>query len=241
MAFDQISTSVSIISSGLKSYQAISLTNFVTSAESIIASGSAVEIANAFFLADGNITPNASSWTAIGTGNAAFLTLLASGSAGSQVLSAAYSATSPVWHTQHQGWYLSAASLVRYVAAVHKTGTSSYEWAHILPTRQEEPARKKMDIGDWNMNADLRITVPHGIPSGKTKILDVAVMIRRDADDFIIPLLGWNTTTGTGSGNIAFMDDADINFDRGSSGIFHNVDFDLTSFNRGWILISYAL
>ncbi len=142
MSFSQIATSVSILSSGLKSYQAISLTNFVTSAASLIASGSAIEIANAFFLADSNITPNATSWTLVGTGNTAYIILTPSGSAGSQVLSAAYTATAPVWSLSKGAWYGSAASLTRYVAGVTKTSPTQYDDAFILPGVQERTVDK---------------------------------------------------------------------------------------------------
>ncbi len=137
MSFSQISTSVSIISSGLKGYQAISLTQFVTSAQSLIASGSAIEIANAFFLANGNITPNASSWTAVTTANTAYISLLPAGSAGVQTLSAWYSDTAPTWVTSKAGWYASAGSLTRYVGGVTKTSPTQYDDAFILPAFQE--------------------------------------------------------------------------------------------------------
>ena len=59
MAGAQISTSVSIINS-LLGFQAISLTNMDTSAQSLIAAGSKVEIGSAFFTFGGNETPQAS-------------------------------------------------------------------------------------------------------------------------------------------------------------------------------------
>lgn len=121
----QISTSVTIINSGLKGFIALSLTNFTSTAVSAIASGSAVEVAGAFFLADGDITINASSWTAITTASTAYLALTPSGSAGSQTIAAAWTATAPVWSTSKQGWYATAASSVRVVASAYKDGPTT--------------------------------------------------------------------------------------------------------------------
>ena len=108
MAGSQISTSVTIINS-LLGYQAVSLTNMTTSAESLIAAGSKVEIASAFFTFSGDETPNASSWTACGAGNTCYITVIPAGTAGSQTVTAEYTDTAPIWSTSKQGWYASAA------------------------------------------------------------------------------------------------------------------------------------
>ena len=97
----QISTSVSIISS-LLGFQALSLSNMNTSAATVITAGSKVEIKSAFFNFSTDLTPNASSWTAIATANTAYLTLLPSGTAGSQIVSASWSVTAPVWSDSAQ-------------------------------------------------------------------------------------------------------------------------------------------
>ena len=157
MANAQISTSLTIVSS-LLGFQAISLTEFATSAQSLIAAGSKIEIGGAYFTFSGNETPNASSWTAIGTGNVAYITLTPSGSAGSQVLTAAYSGTAPVWSTSKQGWYTTAASIVRYVGGVYKGGATSYCQAFLLDRRQQQSSvnvRESVviDIGAWDMTA----------------------------------------------------------------------------------------
>jgi len=112
MAGSQISTGVTIINS-LKGYQAVSLTNFTTSAAPAIASGSVVEISGAFFTWSSDETP--SGWSAISTGATAYITLTPAGTAGSQTVSAAYTSTAPVWRDDNQGWYASAGSTIRYV------------------------------------------------------------------------------------------------------------------------------
>lgn len=135
MAGTQIATSVTILNS-LLGFQAISLTNFVTSAQSLIALGSKVEIGSAWFNFTSDTTPGAASWTAVGTGNVAYITCLPAGSAGAQTLTVDYSDTAPVWSDSKQGWYLSAGSIMRYVAGVTKTSAAQYDDAFILGNAQ---------------------------------------------------------------------------------------------------------
>ena len=151
MAGSQIGTSVTIISS-LLGYQAISLTNFATSAQSLIAAGSKVEIAGAFFNFPGNETPNASSWTAVGTGNTAYIAVIPAGTAGTQTVTAEYSDTAPTWITSKQGWYASAASLTRYVAGVTKTSPTQYDDAFIVHGEQELSAVNRWFPQDITIN-----------------------------------------------------------------------------------------
>ena len=120
MAGSQIATSVTRLESML-GFQALSLTEFATSALSAIAAGSKVEIAGAMFTFATDETINASSWTAITTATSPYIALTPSGSAGTQIVSAAYTATAPVWSTSKQGWYASAASSTRIIASVYKT------------------------------------------------------------------------------------------------------------------------
>jgi len=123
MAGSQIPTSVTIIDN-LKGYQALSLTEYTTSAAADIAAGSIVEIAGAFFTFVADETPTG--WSAISTGSTAYIALTPSGTAGSQIVSSGYVSTAPTWRDDHQGWYASAGSTVRVVARVFKAGATSY-------------------------------------------------------------------------------------------------------------------
>jgi hypothetical protein len=125
MSAIQISTSVTIINS-LLGINALSLTNFTTSAASSIAAGSKIEIASAFFNFSSDTLPNASSWTAITTATTAYLGLTPSGTAGSQIISASWLSYAPTWSTSKQGWYSSTASNIRVVASAYKAGPTSY-------------------------------------------------------------------------------------------------------------------
>ena len=149
MPFSQIPTAVTILNSGLIGYCGVSLTNYSTSALSAIASGSAIEIAGAFFKADADITINATSWTAITTATTAYVTLTPSGTAGSQILTAEYSATAPTWSTSKQGWYASAASSVRYVAQVYKVSSTQQSYKANLLSYSEYISQYGVGVGDY--------------------------------------------------------------------------------------------
>lgn len=135
MAYDQVSTSVTIISSCLIGYFGISLTDYSTSALSNIASGSSIEVAGAFFKADSDIIINASSWTAITTATTAYLALTPSGTAGSQILSAAWIDTIPEWSTSKHGWYTSTGSNIRVVATAYKTSDTQQDHKVMMENR----------------------------------------------------------------------------------------------------------
>ena len=240
MSFSQIATSVSILSSGLKSYQAISLTNFVTSAESIIAAGSAIEVANAFFLADGNITPNASSWTAVGTGNTAYLTVLPSGSAGVQILSAAYTVTAPVWSLSKGAWYASAGSLTRYIGGVYKTSATQYDRAFLLNAEQNNAAYSlrpiPIEIGTWDMTATAgSVVVAHGVDLNAIRTVDV--VIRHDAAESTRPL-NYSPGSAAVSGYFA-LGLTNITLFRVAGRSFDNSGYNSMGDdgNRGWITV----
>lgn len=131
MAGSQIPTSVTILNS-LHGFQAISLTEYTTSAACSIAAGSVCEIAGAFFTFVADEAINASSWTSIVTGTTAYITLTPSGTAGSQIVDVAYTSTAPTWRDDLQGWYASAASNVRVIGSVYKAEATNYSNKYIF-------------------------------------------------------------------------------------------------------------
>jgi hypothetical protein len=164
MAGSQIATSVTILNS-LKGFQAISLTEYNTSAAASIAAGSVVEIAGAYFTFLTDEAINAASWTAIVTGTTAYITLTASGAPPAQIVDVAYTATAPVWRDDLQGWYASAASNVRVIGSVYKAEATSYTEKYIFPANEQKgfnplvyPHGKKLFISagtfivPWDVN-----------------------------------------------------------------------------------------
>jgi len=127
MSGSQVATSSSELQYAIYGFNAISLTNWTTSAASVIAAGSQVEVAGAFFTYSGNDTNDATSFSAITTGATAYLQLVPSGTAGSQIVTSSWTSTAPTWRTDKNGWYASAGSNIRAVAGCVKTGASSYE------------------------------------------------------------------------------------------------------------------
>ena len=121
----QITTSVTIINSGLKGYQALTLTNYTGSAVSAIAAGSSVEIAGAFFLFSSE--ESVTGLSAIATAATAYVALMPSGTAGSQIVSASWTATAPTWSESKQGWYTSTDSVIRVIGGGVKTGAAAME------------------------------------------------------------------------------------------------------------------
>ena len=253
MSGQQIATSVTILNS-LSGYQALSLTNFITSAQSLVAQGSKVEIAGAFYRFPSNDTPSASSWTAVGTGNVAYIVVTPSGSAGVQILTTEYSDAAPIWSTTKQGWYASAGSLTRYIGGVTKGSATQYDDAFILYGEQEAtPGNltitgviimngvglkyKVVDIGDWDMNFDAAVVIAHGL-GDKDVIRSVSVLIKNDADNSVYSLF---TNTETVSGSIGFIDDTEIQLERTAAGFFDDAAFETPpGGKRGWVTIWYS-
>jgi hypothetical protein len=119
---------------------------------------------------------------------------------------------------------------------------------------------KVLEIGDWDMDTLTLCDVAHGI-SDYTKIRKVEAIIRNDANTELTPLIymvhGLGTPTSFGGlirsitginirlerisnthAALLFPDPSIFGIDPGT-GLFDNTDYDSTSFNRGWITITY--
>lgn len=131
----QIATSSSQLTYAIQGYNGINLTNWTTSAASVIAAGSGVEVAGAFFRFSSDDTNDATSFSAIATNATAYLQLVPSGTAGSQIVTSSWASTAPTFRADLGGWYASAASSTRYVAGCVKTGATSYELKFIITPR----------------------------------------------------------------------------------------------------------
>ena len=238
MANKQIPTAVTILSS-LNGWEAISLTNFVTSAQSLVAAGSKIELGGAFFGFTSDETPSASSWTAVGTGNTAYLVVTPSGAPGSQVLSLAYSAAVPVWHLSKSAWYASAASISRYIGGVYKTSATQYDRAFLLNAEQNNAAHSlrpiSIKIGTWDMDTDAAAVVAHGVDLNAIRTVDV--VIRHDAAAASKPLVH---SPGSAAVSGHFQWDAtNITMTRVAGRAFDNSGYSSMGDdgNRGWITL----
>jgi hypothetical protein len=260
----QITTSVTVINSGLKGYQAISLTNFTASGLSAIAAGSTVEIAGAFFAF--NVQESITAFSTITTATTGYIALTPSGTAGSQIVDAAWTATAPTWSESKQGWYASAASSVRVIGGGLKTSGTAMEPKWMLtPAVQNMRADggldvpgdldvggdisaagwvetgagrtiavSVVDIGDWNMDATASVNVAHGLTF--SSIIGAQVWVRTDTNATKFPLDFAQAGDPNGFVSISATT---VDLTRIESGIFDSASYDSTSFNRGWIILWY--
>ena len=91
--------------------------------------------------------------------------------------------------------------------------------------------RKIVNIGDWNMDSTQQVAVAHGIADFK-KIRGVEIVIRNDADDVY-----YSSQVNVYND---YINATNIGLQRVVSGTFDAATFDSTSYNRGWIVISYV-
>jgi hypothetical protein len=106
---------------------------------------------------------------------------------------------------------------------------------------------KVIQIGDWNMSSSSSVSVAHGI-ADYTKIRSVSIMVRDDSG--VMYPLALFTKNGL-TGGYYWFDSTTVILQRidssnatemfGADGLpaFTNTNFDATSYNRGWITITY--
>jgi len=237
MAITQIPTSVTIISSGLKGYLAVSLTNWATSGLSAIAAGSALEICNAFFITGSETAINASSWTAITTAGTAYLELTPAGTAGVQTVTARWSATDPTWSEAKQGWYHSSASVIRTIASTYKVSNTQQGTKTLYTNGRNRIFNKKYAIPAWNMDT----TIGQGFIAQieNSKILSWNGWIRNDGNTYYYPV---DYATSSGLSDIKSYLDTSLNqiaYTRRTGGYFDGADFDSVAFDRGITVVIY--
>jgi hypothetical protein len=98
--------------------------------------------------------------------------------------------------------------------------------------------RKLIDIGDWNMDSTGTLNVAHGLTY--TKIRGVFGVIRDDAGTNYYPLTTGYDIASSMDASIYAFDTTNIKLTRKASGFFDSVNFDSTSYNRGWITVEYV-
>jgi hypothetical protein len=128
MAGSQISTAETVVDT-LKGFQAISLTNFDTSAATAIAAGSITEIDGTIFSFTSDETPTG--WSSIATGETAYIYITDDGEP-------RYTSTEPLWNDQAQGWYRWSGffNSSRVIASVTKTSATQYDDKKLMIMKQ---------------------------------------------------------------------------------------------------------
>jgi hypothetical protein len=97
---------------------------------------------------------------------------------------------------------------------------------------------KIIDIGDWDMDATATVNIAHGLTMTNIRVMEA--FIQSDGSAGVYPLNRvLNPTTPTLQGSVSVADSTNITLHRTTGGIFDSINFDATSFNRGWITIIY--
>ena len=242
-----------------RGFMAVSLTNFATTAASLIGTGSIFELAGSIY----SCTETAIS-LATGTASAAVAVYyVAIPSAGGTVCTFVMDDTAPTWVDAKQGFYASAASTSRYLGGSYIGTAATYydKWLYgflgdstikifsgnraeytggirtIYDKDQPFLIKKVIEIGDWDMVATPSPTVAHGLT--RTKIRGMFGIIRDDADanSYIFGV----AQAGGAEVNvwIHVIGNTNITVSRRTGSPFDSTDFNSTSYNRGWIIIEY--
>jgi hypothetical protein len=98
---------------------------------------------------------------------------------------------------------------------------------------------KIIDIGDWNMDTTDTVLITHGMTLAKIRA--VSATIRNDADTSYQPCTtGRVATVNEIECYIHTISSTTISLSRRGTGVFDSTDYDSTSYNRGWITITYV-
>jgi len=126
---------------------------------------------------------------------------------------------------------------------------SSYALANTVPVRDStgDIARtdgsslihtKIVNIGDWNMDTTSFVTIDIGI--NILKIRDISIMIRRDGDSYFSDLIVAPTGIVTGYWYMVNGTPTTVVLNRVAATMYDSVNYASTSFNRGWITVTYV-
>ena len=97
---------------------------------------------------------------------------------------------------------------------------------------------KVIDIGDWDMDATTGVDVAHGLTLAN--IRHISAMIRQDDDAIYWNLdRGLNVADMSQQGQVVAVASTNVSLWRLTSGVFDSTTYDSTSYNRGWIVITY--
>lgn len=244
MALDQVTVYADQIAAQRIGYQAVSLTNFDNDSEPQLAAGSVVEIGGALF--EAAALESISGWAGISNDSDVYIKLTVSGS----TATAAFTTDPPTWSTSKQGWYDGDD---RYIGGLYKDGSGNYAIKWLYPADPGDPLNQEMiregqtrpllekvlEIGDWDMDATENVG-PFAAQIPRTNTQFISVTIRADNSD----LYDFKAPYATGDFDIGgywIWSDGfgGLKLYRVNGGRFDSVNFDSTSFNRGWVYIKY--
>ncbi len=223
-----------------RGFSRISLTNFATTAASVIGTGSVFELAGSIY----NNTTETSITLATGTASASVAVyIMAIPAAGGTTCTFQLDSTAPTWIDAKQGFYASAASTTRALGgmAIGTAATYFNKWLY-SPEDGSRPIKTIIiEIGDWNMQGTTAVTVVHNLALSNMRAVNV--LVRLDGDGDRVPLTfstGGDPSAGTIGGRFS-VTTAGVACYRFADGFFNGPAFNSTSYNRGWIVIEYEV
>lgn len=148
-----------------------------------------------------------------------------------------FTSVAPSWNDALQGWY-ETGETDRYFFRMYKdSGGTLYGGKGAL--RHKSLGQEfTMEIGDWNMDTTINVEVPHGIDH--TKIRGISVLIRGDAGSALEDGRYLLNRADGDRFSAYSQNSANIILERVNAGFFDGINFNDTSFNRGWITIQYT-
>ncbi len=249
MAITQLNTAdydyammLNVINKSYKGKADITLSAYDTTAASDVKVGSVFEDNGAIFIVDtADITPTGYAGMTNSTTFYLYLDV-------DPTPTFIYSNTVPVWNDALQGHY--NGNDRAFFSMYKDSGGTLYERKCLLLTQnnlqigggiQTDNAllkTKVIEIGDWDMSAATGSAskfVAHGFAGTDWKVIrSVNVIIRNDGD----------TTYSVGQGflnglTVLQFGTTNISISRLTGGFFDGVNYNLTSYNRGWVTVIY--
>lgn len=95
---------------------------------------------------------------------------------------------------------------------------------------------KVLNIGDWNMDTTVYVDISHGLTLSNIRCINVIIRNDDDTKYYDFPI---NSTNNTSDGHV-YAGNTNIRITRATDSIFDSLNFDSTSYNRGWITIWYV-
>ena len=227
-----VTTFMEAVEKSWKGLSQVTLTNYDTTVACSIEEGSVLEVAGSLYIATSDC--------AIGTAgiSTALQYIQAIGSATGCVFS--YNATAPTWRDDYQGYYASAGSSTRVVGGIYYTGSYTEKWVYGKPKDMNyirasgslRPFKTKVfEIGDWNMDATATCTIAHGLDFLTIRMRLALIRPDSDVTQSMLPLEYDDGQTYLGVTNITLT--------RYDSKQFDHVNYNATSYNRGYITLQY--
>ncbi len=232
-----------------RGFMRVSLTEFATTAASLIGTGSVFELAGSIY----SCTETAISLAAGTISAAVAVYYVAIPSAGGTTCTFTMDSVAPTWVDAKQGFYASAASTSRYLGGAYIATAGSYfakfiytpdmVFGYLLQNAGTRPLLKKiLDIGEWNMDVTDNVSVQHGLGNFKNVRL-VSGVVRDDADTNYSSFYGGRIAADPDTQAWAgFVDATTLTVFRKTNGLFDSVVYDGTAStvaNRGFVFIEY--